>query len=201
MSSRGDGEVSPFGGLEAESEIQDDAVTDLVHSSLAVAASDANAMEDLDILETQLRRVELQERIQGMRLHLAEAGAKEAELVRLKEENLLKARRLKDEPTAVQMARTLQKGGRTRAEAKEGSRFPGLSSRLEAGGRRGEFYVAATSALEAEPDSRPGERLAKTGLSYGPLKSGRGSAGILEFDARSETGRSHASFGQESRRV
>ncbi len=61
--------------------------------------------------------------------------------------------------------------------------------------------MAATSALEAEPDSRPGERFAKTGLSYGPQKSGRRSAGILEFDARSETGRSHASFGKESRRV
>jgi uncharacterized membrane protein YgcG len=158
-------------------------------------------MEELDILETQLRRVELQERIQGIRLQVAEARAKEAELVRLKEETLLKARRLKDEPTAVQMAPTSQKGERTRAEPKEGARFPGLSSRPEAGERRGEFYVAATSALEAEPDSRPGERFAKTGLSYGPLKSGRGSAGILEFDARSETGRSHASFGQESRRV
>ncbi len=122
-------------------------------------------------------------------------------MVRLKEETLLKARRLKDEPTAMQMTPNQQKGERTRAEPKEGARFPGLSSRLEAGERRGEFYVAATSALEAEPDSRPGESFAKTGLSYGPQKSGRGSAGILEFDARSETGRSHESFGKESRRV
>ncbi len=58
-------------------------------------------------------------------------------------------------------------------------------------------YVAATSALEAEPDSRPGEWFAKTGLSYGPQKSGHRSAGILEFDARLETGRSHVPFGQE----
>jgi hypothetical protein len=73
MSSWGDCKVSPFGSLEAESEIQDDAVADLVHSSLAVAASDANAMEELDILETQLRRVELQERIQGLQLQVAQA--------------------------------------------------------------------------------------------------------------------------------
>jgi hypothetical protein len=77
-------------------------------------------MEDLDTLETQLRRVELQERIQGIRLQVAETRAKEAELVRLKEETLLEARRLKDEQTAVQMAPTSQKGERTRAEAKEG---------------------------------------------------------------------------------
>ncbi len=122
-------------------------------------------------------------------------------MVRLKEETLLKARRLKGKPTAVQMVPTPQKGERTGAEAKEGARFPVLSSRLEAGEMHSEFYVAATSALEAEPDSRPGECFAKTGLSYGPRKLGRRSAGILEFDARLETGRSHASFGQESRRV
>ncbi len=110
-------------------------------------------------------------------------------------------RRLKDEPTAVQMAPTPQKGERTRVEAKEGARFPGLSSRPEAGERRSEFYVATTSALKAEPDSRPGECFAKTGLSYGPQKSGHRSAGILEFDARLETGRSHVPFGQEGRRV
>ncbi len=97
--------------------------------------SDANAMEELDILETQLRRVELQERIQGLLLQVAQ----EAELVRLKEETLLKARRLKDKPTAVQMAPTPQKDERTRVEAKEGARFPGLSSRPEAGERRSEF--------------------------------------------------------------
>jgi len=73
MSSQGDSEVSPFGSLEAESEIQDDAVTDLVHSSLAVAVSNSKAMEELDILETQLRIVELQERIQGLLLQVAQA--------------------------------------------------------------------------------------------------------------------------------
>jgi len=62
-------------------------------------------------------------------------------------------------------------------------------------------YVAATSALEAEPDSRPGEWFAKTGVSYGPQKSGRVNAGILELDARSEAGRSHVSPCQEGRRV
>jgi hypothetical protein len=86
--------------------------------------------------------------------------------------------------------------GRERSPKKEQD-----SSRPEAGERRGESYVAATSALEAEPDSRPGERFAKTRLSYDPQKSGRKSAGILEFDVRSETGRSHVSFGQESRCV